>query len=203
MNEPNGVGSAGDSPAVDVEEWSTRESIDEASSLTRRRHYGLRTVLRTAYRTYLLVPGAIIGWFGIRGVVGYVISAGRGLTPLIGIVTACCAAVPCVLAGLLIRGVRQERRAAQAMCGAVRFTLTDKGVNRTGPGSRSLLDPWSIYSGFHVGRHVILLPVHGSSAYLRIPIGAASQGRLQEIRAVLSAHLPELTKAELLGKLGR
>jgi hypothetical protein len=78
----------------------------------------------------------------------------------------------------------------------VRATFSDKGLSMDDGHGESFSDAWSDYSGFYVGRQVILLPKVEAAILSRIPIDKMPGDRLAEIRRLLSEHLPELSRRD-------
>jgi hypothetical protein len=182
---------------MEIEVTNTSDSTEEAARLTRRRYCWLRTVFASAYHGYLLVPGVVIGWFGARGLLQCAFGSERDQTPLHVLVAAGAAAVPFMIAGLIARDIRRERRAKQATCGSLKFLLTEEGVSGIDLSGGTSADHWSCFAGFHMAHRVIVLPKKASYVYLRIPIEALPVERQQEVRALLLRHLPELSRQGL------
>lgn len=176
---------------IEIDVLATKQAAVEAASLTRRRHYWLRTVLGAGYRLYLLIPGVYLGWLGLRGLVLYTSKATRDW--LYALMSAALAMIPVFLAALIVRDVRRQLYSGQATDGRVKLTFTDDGVSGDDNGGFTFSDPWTRYEGFHVGQHVIVCPRIGSPVYLRIPTEGLPVRRQEEIRSLLSRHLPELS----------
>jgi hypothetical protein len=182
---------------MEIEVSNTIDSTGEAARLTRRRYYWLRIILSSAYHGYLLVPGAVIGWFGVRGLLICALGPERERTPLHVLVAAGAAAVPLIIAGLIGGDIRRERRAKQAMCGPLKFLLTEEGVSGIDLRGGTFTDAWSSLAGFHIAHRVIVLPKKASYVYMRIPIESLPVVRQQAVRALLLRHLPELSREGL------
>ena len=180
---------------IEIDVLSTTEAVAEATSLTRRTHYWLRTVLATGYRLYLLVPGVYLGWLGLRGLVPYTSKATRDW--FYAFICAMLAMIPVFLAALIVRDLRSQPHSRQETSGRVRFTFTDDGISGADDSGFTFSDRWTQYEGFHIGQQVIVCPRIGSSAYLRIPTEGLPVSRREEIRSLLAMHLAELSAETL------
>ena len=182
-------------PLMQICAMNTRESIKEAARLTRRRYYWVRTGGEGAYHIlYVWIPSIILGWFGCRAFPEYLFGPKVERDLLKGIFSACIAASPFVLLGLVIIDMRRARREMRAMCGPVNIAITDEGIaNELENGSTAC--EWNRYAGFHFGRSVIVLPLKDApGVYARIPLETLSSENKQEIRSLLSSRLPEMSR---------
>jgi hypothetical protein len=177
---------------IEIETLSTEKSTNEAVRITRAKYYWFRRVFGLGFLGYLLVPTAVIGWFGIRGFIDYSRApSGRWLYLMI---SAGCAVAPIALIGLLAREARKERHAKRRMYGLVKFTLSDSGISGATGDGFAFSNEWSAYSGFYVGTDVIVCRIRDSDRYLKIPTGHMSSHVLQDVRDLLGRHLPDLTQ---------
>jgi len=180
---------------VEINVLVSGEAVGEAASLTRRRHYWLRTILGAGYHVYLFVPGLYMGWLGARGWLLYTAKATRNWP--YAFICAALVLIPVFLAACVVRDLRNHLRSKQVLGGRVTLTFTDDGVSGTDDRGFTFSEPWTAYKGFHAGGQVIVCPRIGSLNYLRIPIDSLSPLLRKEICSLLSRHLAELTREAL------
>lgn len=180
---------------IEIEVTSTKRSVTEAVALTRRRLYWLRTVLGTSYHIYLLVPGAYLGWLGLRGLISYTSRPTRNWPS--ALMCTLLAMIPVVLAVIIGRDIRDEVRARRAKHGPVTFMFTEEGISGVDVQGFAFTDMWVRYAGFHVGQYVIVCPKVDSRVHLRIPTEGLPDSERQEVCSLLSRHISELSKEDL------
>lgn len=173
----------------------TAAVVEEAATVTRHKESVLRLTAEYGMAAYYLVPGAILGWFGVRGMVAYSLGPGRDLLRFL--LSCGMTAVPLGVVLLLLRHAQKTRTAMRALLGPVTFSFTKTGIVRTPPEGNTANEAWTSYLGFYVGRHAVICPKQGSEAFLLFPIETLSAEQISEIRTLFGQYIPELDQESL------
>jgi hypothetical protein len=153
---------------IDIEGVITAAVVYEALALTKPKHSWLRLLLEYGFLTfYLVVPAAILGWFGVKGLVYNLWGSVNDLLAVLG-----CEAVIAVPAGAVVVGVRKQRWAQgvkRSLEGTARFSVTAEGISISSDGVPHTGD-WPCYLGFLMAQRGILCPRNEPAGFLLIPI---------------------------------
>jgi hypothetical protein len=141
-------------------------------------------------------PIGFLGCYGVYLVIHFLL--GPAPSWLFALRDLPAAVVPLGFLGWFFLRARRERHTTLA---SMRVTFTDKGLSFVDRHGQSFSDAWSDYSGFYVGRRVVLLPKVEAPVSARIPLDHMPGARLVEIRGWLSGHLAELSKRDLLASV--
>ncbi len=72
--------------------------------------------------------------------------------------------------------------------------LESAGVRMRGPGTAEGFQPWSSYTGFRQGEHVILLQRQEAGLYQVLPISSMSPDERAKLRGMLEGYIPALSR---------
>jgi hypothetical protein len=180
---------------IELDVRITEKVLHEALSLTRPRTGVLGGVVEYGMAIYWLFPGAILAWFGLRGVLGYFLGPERDLLRFL--FSAVMLAVPTSAVAFVVRSVLKARRAKRSRIGSVKYAITAEEVSGSTPEGASFRELWSSYAGFYVGSRCILCPKRPAGGFLLVPTESLAAEQISEIRQVLARRLPELDSKAL------
>jgi hypothetical protein len=176
---------------VEIELSDTDAAVEES----KRFMGGWRWWLGTLLSYGLLAMG--FSWIAAIGCMGVYFFMQRVWAPspqwLSAMRVSPLAIVPLGFLGWNFLRARRERHTTRAR---VRATFSDKGLSMDDGHGESFSDAWSDWSGFYVGRWMILLPKIEVPVSARIPTDRMPGDRLAEIRGLLSGHLAELSRRD-------
>ena len=164
----------------------TPQSIQEATALNRR--LWQRAIrLATSARLLVYLVGGL--WLGFA-----LIARGLRATPIRPRDLVAGAAVLILIAAMtLIGSWRQSSRIQKALRTQPdqQITIDSKGLTTETPTAPTAFAPWSAFTTFHEGQHIVSLARPNKNPPLAIPTDTLTPTQAGELRSILLTHLPE------------
>jgi hypothetical protein len=185
---------------IEIDVVTTSAALDEAFAISATRQSWLRRAIEYGYMTiYVIVPSAVLGWFGVRGAIAYVWGPGQDVPRFLFSVGA--VAIPVCLVAFFLRNLVRARRTKSSFLGPRKFSFTAEGISGTAPNGAPFRTDWASYSGFCATNRSIICPKRDASEFLIIPIEGLPPGQTSGIRSLLARYLPELDPKALRASL--
>ncbi len=126
---------------IEFDAITTEAVLEEALLLMSPKESRLRLVLEYGLAIYWLAPGAILGWFGFRGVFDYSWGPDRDLPRFL--FSAGMAAVPSLVILSVVRNARFIRKVKKGLLGARTLSFTELGISGGTPEGSTFDDTWT------------------------------------------------------------
>lgn len=162
----------------------TANSVKEAGRQNRKWYFWpVKIVGSVRVLIYVCVGVFTAGSMMLKGYqVGNMHDVGVGAAILAGI-----AAVVFLL--YVVRQGKVKKAVAAQSTGRVKFDTA--GLTITDATGAAVFEPWSLYSGFRTGKHIVLLEKAGKAAGRAIPTDTLSADETGRLRSALLGSLPE------------
>ncbi len=96
----------------------------------------------------------------------------------------------------VVRFRKNNREAVTALDASLpdRLDLSPEGVRHHGPNGAEGFQPWTSYTGFREGQHVVVLRRREKNLFSVLPISGLSEGERGNLRGLLQQSLPAIGK---------
>lgn len=181
--------------SIEIEGEITESGLEEAAAVTGATDALPRRLLDYYVLAFGLTQGAVMAYYGSRGVISYSFGPDRDVFRFL--LSLLILAVPVGFAVWLVRKERSRRRLLRSLLGPVTLSVSAGGIEASAPGHAAQRWQWDECRGYYVGHHTIICLSDEGSGSILIPLGNLSGGELAEVRALLAAHLAEMDLRQL------